>query len=704
MDVNQTMMKNPNDPEEITPCQRWSAEVTAAEKELKPFYERARRAVSHFLDERDPMTAQSKWFNIFYANTQILESALYAELPKPTVSRRFTDFNDDVARVGAVILERCISSDFDDPSDTLDLTIRHAVQDRLVAGLAQAWLRLETDTEEISVPPTPGNDTDGPDDLAESKSTAKKITSQRVAVDYIFWQDFLWSPCRVWEERRWVGRRAYMTYEELVERFGQDKADLCPLNFTTTNLQRDSQVPPSTPKEDVVKKAEIYEIWDREEREVIWYSKGMTELLDTKPDPLGLRGFEPCPKPMLANISTSNTVPRPDYYMLQDQYSELDVINNRLSMLIQACKVVGTYDQTQPAVGRMLGEAFDNQLVPVDNWAMFAEKGGLKGVMDWLPLDSVVQAIQQLNMAREVIKGQIYELTGIADIVRGATKASETLGAQQIKAQFASVRIKKLQGEVACFASDIMRIKGEIMARHFDPEILAKKSNIMNTPDAAVAPAAIQLIKEDEAFEWRINVSVDTISQADYALEKADRIEFLTASSKYMEQAVQMLDARPEAAPLILSIFKWAVSSFRGAQEIEGMLDKSLDALIQNPPKPKPNPEAQKAQAEQQQAQQQAMMEQQKMQMEMQTAQQKAAMDQQAQQQELAMKQQEAMLDQQARRQEMMFEQQMQQMQLMFEQAMNATKLQYAQEKADVDLQTAQAKAVASAASRDTRQ
>jgi hypothetical protein len=128
--------------------------------------------------------------------------------------------------------------------------------------------------------------------------------------------------------------------------------------------------------------------------------------------------------------------------MIQDQYQELDTINNRVSMLLQACKVVGVYDQSASGVSRMLTEGFDNQLIPVDNWAMFAEKGGLKGQVDWLPLDVVVDALTQLITNRDLIKAQIYELTGISDIVRGATKASETLGAQEIKSKFASISIK----------------------------------------------------------------------------------------------------------------------------------------------------------------------------------------------------------------------------------------------------------------------
>jgi hypothetical protein len=340
---------------------------------------------------------------------------------------------------------------------------------------------------------------------------------------------------------------------------------------------------------------------------------------------------------MLANISTSNTVPRPDYYMVQDQYSELDTLNNRISMLVQACKVVGCYDQSAAGVARMLNEGFDNQLIPVDNWAGFAEKGGLKGSIDWLPLEVVVTALAKLIENREMVKAQIYELTGISDIVRGATKASETLGAQELKSKFASISIKKRQDAVADFASQILRIKAEMQIKHFSPEMLIKKSNIEATGEGNVEfiEPAMQLLKDEDGFEWKIQVTADSIAQADYAMEKADRIEFLTAVSGYLEKASMLVQSVPQAMPMMVALLKWGVAGFRNSSEIEGMLDKELDKLQKpgNENQDKgPTPEEQKATAEAEATKQETATKQaaaqQKMQADQAAAAQKATADQ----------------------------------------------------------------------------
>jgi len=296
----------------------------------------------------------------------------------------------------------------------------------------------------------------------------------------------------------------------------------------------------------------------------------------------------------------------------------------------------------------MLQQGSENTMIPVDNWAMFAEKGGVKGSVDWLPLDAVIQAMERLRQAREDIKGQIYELTGISDIVRGDTKASETLGAQKLKAQFAGVRIQKQQDEVARFAQDILRIKAEIICRHFVPEQILKLSNFQFYLESGNAPlihAAVALLKGDhDEFEWRVNVQADSLAMEDHAIAKQEKVEFTNAVATFLQSGATTMKAFPDAAPIIFETLKYVVSGFKGAQELEGVIDNTLNQImqkIQNPPPPPPDPAIEKAKMDMQLAQQKAGLETQKMQQEMAIEQQKAQAEMAMKQQELAFKQQE---------------------------------------------------------------
>jgi hypothetical protein len=622
---------------------RWNDEIIMAEKEFDNFRKQGRTTVRRYKDKRDAVDGTERKFNIFTANVGILQSALYAQIPKVSVSRRFGQANDDPARVASLMLQNAIMQDIDEPECDFDQIMRDAVEDRLVPGLGCAWLRLETDTEEKTLEeqwdPISG-------ELIQEASTYEEISRQEVMIDHVFWEDFLYSPCRTWKERRWVARRVYMDQDALVKRFGEKIGKAMPLDY---NPRGDlSQGRSNQPENEVLQKAIVYEIWDRQNRKVIWLSKAWPEILDEVDDPLHLEDFEPCPKPLFALTTTSNCIPTNDFVIYQDQYNELDLVNNRIALLVQACKVVGVYDASATGLQRMLQQGSENTMVPVDNWAMFAEKGGVKGQVDWLPLDTVIQAIGQLRQAREDIKGQIYELTGISDIVRGNTKASETLGAQNLKAQFASTRIQKLQNEVARFAQDVLKIKGEIICRHFVPEQILKLANMQFYPDAANQPlvqAAIALLKgEHEEFEWRVKVQADSLAMVDYAQQKQEKVEFMNAVATLLQSAATTMKAVPDSAPILFESLKFSIAGFKGAAELEGVIDQTLAQImqkIQNPPPPPPDPAVEKAKMDMQMKQQEHAMDMESKQMDMAFEREKMQMDMRSKEMDMAFRAQE---------------------------------------------------------------
>jgi hypothetical protein len=657
---------------------RWKDEIIGAEKDLDQWHTKGRKVVKRYIDERDALDADARKFNIFTANVSILSSALYSKIPSVEVDRKFKDQGDDVARVAALIMQRAITQDLDVPNCNFSQIMSECIEDRLVPGLGQAWVRLQTDTE-----PT--------EDLDEAGEPIPRVVNQELIVEHVFWEDFLWSPCRTWSERRWVGRRVYMDKDSCIKRFGKEIGNKLPLDYAPKNDKT------GKPENEILSKAIVYEIWDRQTKTVVWLSKAYPELLDARSDPLGLDSFEPCPKPLFALTTTTKCVPTPDYELIQDQYAELDDVNNRISRLIAACKVVGVYDRSSEGVQRMMNEGVDNTLIPVDNWAMFAEKGGIKGQIDWLPLDVVIVAIEKLRQAREDIKVQIYELTGISDIARGVTKASETLGAQQIKAQMASIHIQQLQDSVAHFASSIFRIKAQLLAKHFTPEQLLKVSAIEYTPDAQVNPQliadAITLIKDAQQFTWRVEVDADSMQMADYAAEKAERSEFITSVATYLQSAATMIKEEPGSAPLLVEMLKYATASQKGAKVLEGVMDRTLDSIMQAQQEAKDNPQvdpeamAKRQEFDLRQAEMKNKMvaDERRNEMEMGMKHQQMAFDQEMQTMKLDAERQAMKAEQQRKDMELQFLHDKQQMELSHLRAKQQMELQFLSQKQEVE-------------------
>ena len=342
----------------------------------------------------------------------------------------------------------------------------------------------------------------------------------------------------------------------------------------------------------------MFEIWCKENKKVYWYADGTDVILDVKDDPLQLERFFPCPKPVAANVTSSNFMPRADYIFAQDQFNELDEINTRITWLTRAAKVVGVYDKSAEGIQRVFNQGTENQLIPVDNWALFAERGGIKGQVDWVPIEAVVNAINQLRQYRQDKVMQIYEVLGISDVMRGSSRASETATAQQIKAQFGSTRIQLMQFYIAEWISDALRIKAEIICKHWQPETIIKRSNIERTPDAQLAMQAIQLLKDEEMAEYRINVEADSMAALDWAAERDAAVQFMQGLGAFISQVAPMAQQVPGAAPVLLSLLQWSVSKFRVSTQIESILDQAISGLKQQgiqPPGPSPLQQAEVA-------------------------------------------------------------------------------------------------------------
>lgn len=587
--------------EQINPVdehRRWMQELKLAQDEDKKWQKRGDKIVKRYRDERQGWSDSGKRYNILWANIQTMLPALYGRTPRAQVERRWKD-KDPVGRTASVILERALQYEIDHYGD-FDNTNKHAVLDRLLPGRGTAWVRFETkEVAEAEVIEKPVEDATGQD--------LPDVSYECTPTDYVFWKDFRCSPARTWDEVTWVARRIYMTRADGVKRFGEDFKEV-PLAHEPIGLDDLSKAGASQAEQESLKKAIVWEIWSKPDERVYWVAEGHNKLLDSKEDPYGLDNFWPCPKPLFATQTTDTLVPVPDYALYQDQAEEIDMLTQRIGMLTEALKVVGVYDASQPAIARMLNEGVNNTLIGVDSWAAFGEKGGLKGTVDFLPLDQVVMALTHCYTAREQAKQVVYEVTGLSDIIRGASMASETATAQQIKSQYASLRLKRMQTEVAQFCSELLRIKAQMMCDLYSPETLIEMSGIMGTDDAPYAEQAIALIKQEPSRSFRIEVAADSLVEMDEIGEKQSRTEFMTAFGAVLRDAVPMVQAAPEMGALVGEVLQFVVRTFKGGRQLENVLENTIAKM--NEPKPpappQPDPELLKAQAAEQTKQAQA--------------------------------------------------------------------------------------------------
>lgn len=623
----------------------WLNELRLAKREDDKWVKRGKKIVKRYRDDRSSSYDGNKRYNILWSNIQTMMPALYGKTARAQVERRWKD-QDPVGRTAAIILERALQYEIDHYGDFENST-RAAVLDRLLPGRGTVWVRFEAKEIETFEPEETGEygEKESDDKDAEySEETVNQtalptgiipepgdIQLESTPVDYVYWEDFRCSPARNWDEVTWVARRVYMTRGEIAERFGEDAAKFVPLTHEPIGLDEMKTQGASQSDMDALKKAQVWEIWCKSSECVYWVAEGYDKMLDHKEDPYGLDNFWPCPKPLYATQTTDTLVPVPDYALYQDQADEIDDLTKRIGLLVDAIKVVGVYDASQPSIQRMLTEGVDNVLIPVDTWAAFSEKGGIKGTVDFLPLDMVIQALNQCYAAREQAKQVVYDVTGLSDIIRGSSMASETATAQQIKGQYASMRLKNMQHAVAVFTSDVLRIKAQLMADLYSPQALIAMSGIQGTPDAMYAEQAIQLLKSEPMRNFRIEVAADSLADMDEMVEKQSRIEFMSAFGTALRDALPIIQQVPEMGPLIGEALTFVVRSFKGGRTLENTLESTIEQMKQ-PKEQGPSPEEMQAQAQQQMEQAKMQQEQAKMQATMQAEQMKLQAQQQLEQ------------------------------------------------------------------------
>jgi hypothetical protein len=589
-------------------ARKWTVELSASKKWMDKFHRVGKKCEAAYLAQGDDgvdrsINDYSGKTNLFWSNVQVVLAAIYGRLPKATVERRHKDFMDDVSRVAALMMQRILNSDMERDWDDTNAAMRDAVQDRFVVGLGQVWCRYDVEIESEDKPvidPMTGQPATDPVTGEPVTQAVERIVNEEAEVDYVYWDDFRYSPCRRWRECRWVARRVYMNEQALKDRFKltDQQAAMVPMQARTPATDERGNVEEDVLKATPFKQAAVWEIWERESNSVCWFVEGCTFVLGYEQDPLQLDDFFPCPMPVVGTTLTKAFLPRADYAMAQDLYRELDMLNAKLSNLTRAVKAAGVYDKAAGPVKQLLTSGVENALVPVDNWSTFVERGGLKGVVDWMPIESFVNAITQLNARKQLVQRDLYEVLGISDIMRGASVASETATAQQLKVQYGGARLTNLQNDVSRFVSEVMRIRANIISNHFQPETIVQRSLIERTPDAQMAQPAVAMLKDFGTALYSIHVTADSMSAPDWAAEKEARTEFLGAASNYLMAAAPMVQQSPMTGSFLVQLLQWAAAGFKGGATIEGVLDqfaRQLEQQAQQPPAPpQPTPEDQK--------------------------------------------------------------------------------------------------------------
>lgn len=466
--------------------------------------------------------------DLFWASYEILKPAVYARPPRPAVKPLFSDAKP-VKTLTAEILERATTSAF--ARTGIDDVMTEVRDDLIFTGRGVPWMRYESD--------------DG----------------QKVCVEHLDRTDFLHEPARKWAAVGWVAARFWLSRDEVKKRFTkltEDQLDSLP--WKVRRDRHDNDIEGSTAK------VGVWEVWHRADNKVYWVTEGLDIQLDADAPHLKLSGFFPCPRPAYATLRRRSLVPVPDYERYASHFSKINTLTGRIYLLLDQVKMKGLIaagGDVGEAVEQLIAADDDTILIPVPGAAMMAT-GGAANIVAWLPLTDVATAIQGLIAARGQLIEDFYQLSGISDIMRGATEAEETLGAQQLKSQYGSVRVRGKIDELQRVAADMVKIAAEIIADKFTQQTILDMAQ-MDVPTKAELEKRVKEI-EDAATEELKGLATRAEEAAEQAMQAGEQVD--------PEQAKQMLQ---QAQQEVLAKYAPMLEEVQNRVPIDDVIDLLRD-------------------------------------------------------------------------------------------------------------------------------
>jgi hypothetical protein len=680
----------------------WLKQLDLSNSRVEKWLEKAKGAVRLY----EAQKREDDAFNILYSNTETLLPALYNALPRPVAQRRFKDA-DPVAKAVCDTLTRALEYTTDSPDaeyEAFDDVVRSAVLGALVPGLGVTWFRYDFESEQSEQEPAVPEGiaaegttfTDGdPTDDVQKPVPQEQVTYEAVCAQNVDYNDFRWGYARSWKSVPWCARRHVMTKTDVKEQFGPEVAAL----VTFEEPQKSDGDDVDSSKGDAnneenrgsAKVADVWEIWHKAKKQVVFvspqYKAGPLE--DPKDDPLGLSGFFPCPEPLQFTAKVSSLVPTPLYSFYERQAKELNKVTIRIGRVMDAMKVRGFYNGQLTELTKLL-EQGDNTLLAAANATAFEGKDLANQI--WLmPLQELAGVLQTLVQQRQQIKQTIYEITGISDILRGSTVASETATAQNLKSQWGTLRLKRLQKKVQVYVRSSMRIQTEIIAGKFSMQTLAEITGLpyMMPEQKAQAQQALQQVKQQQMMQpppppgpspaqpsptgqpptpgggqpppdpmaqqvqqleqqvqqidwgqvmqtlrsnvlrgYKIDIETNSTIDADATEDRENINELMQA----LATSMQSFGPAIQEGVLPMGAFRAILLAIARRYEFGAEVEEELNSMPQQLPQ-KPDPAVQKAQMDMQQSEKEGQMKLQQMQLDLQTAQMEAELKRAAMQQ-----------------------------------------------------------------------
>ena len=611
---------------------KWRQELEDAQKYQKSAREESELFYKIYSDQKLNRNSARR-YNIFWSNTQTLKPLIFSKLPKINITQRFYD-GDNLSRLACEMIERALSY-YIDLSDA-EKCFEAARDDFLIGGKGLARVVYDPDdiitSKEIKKVKSKTKNEDGTEvEIEKDEETIIEDideSSKGCRIEYVDWRNFAKSSERQWSKVRWVGFKHFMSEEEVREDFGKVANKIRFNDSRLTHLDN---------KDDGLEKVcEIWEIWDKKKRKVYWIALNEGVILEEQNDPYNLQGFFPLVCPLGLRSNPVELLPEPLYRFYKGQAEELNKIEDRISALVDQVRFTGVYSKiSEQADMENLFNGIDGQFSPLTTTA---QTDDIRKSVMFKPIAEISAAINQLQERKIEIINAIRDISGISDIVRGVSVASETATAQQMKGNFAISRIQPLQKEFEFWVRDTLRLLAELTVEKFSFQELVRITNLKIVDLESIAQAAQmklqrsmqeaanlidqqdpefqqkilalqqqaqigfrktlekpqndlkgfaldskdiknldKLLKDDKLRSINIDIETDSTIKIDQNFEKQERMAFMQAVSQTVQTLAPVVQSGLLSKEALAEFVIFASKPFKVGRNLENFLRKSDD-------------------------------------------------------------------------------------------------------------------------------
>lgn len=553
---------------------KWIDRISSANKKWDSYHELIKEIRDYYKNDR-----RKNKQNIFWSSIETLKPFIYFKPPTPYVERKSKNANP-IEDAACKILEKALIHNLE--SQDFDGVIKYARNDYLLSGLGLTYEKYVPEFKKV-IQPVYG------EDGLTTMQEAEVLENAKVLTTYIDPQKII-TDCNhvaVWEDCEWVAQIIDMTKREAIEQFGEDIA----MQIVERGMSLEKELDRTT---------NVYRIWDKKGGRIIYLSTEVKDhFLRVDEDVLKINGFFPFPKPVFATLVNDGLIPVPDYNEIKCQLDELDGVNTRMRLTMQALKVSGAYDGSFPELANLLDK--DVTLIQVSDFEKIREKGGIEGFVGFMPIGQYIQALQALAERRAQLIQAIYEITGVSDIMRGNADPNETATAVTKKTNFGTLRNQDRQNDFQRYLTDVLKIKAEILCEMLTPKLLAQFAEPNTRPE--ILAGAIQLLKTEKIRNLTLGIETDTSFMQSEEAEKT--MNAVKSIHEMVTAAFQVVSAQPALLPLYKQMFNSVVVTLPNTRQFTATIDEAFAQIekdLAQPSEPELSPDMIRAQADMERA------------------------------------------------------------------------------------------------------